>query len=227
MSLGAKLVAIDGPAGSGKSTVSKMLAKRLGYAFLDTGAMYRALTLQCLRAGVPLDDPELVLDQADTMDFSFSVTASGPQFYLGDQEVTADIRGDEVAANVSAVARLIPVRQWMAREQRRQMLSSRDKGVGMVAEGRDTTTVVCPEADVRVLLVASDEARVARRAQETHGKVTPELLAATRALVLDRDESDSEVSQFMSPAPGVSVIDSSDLTVNEVVDQLVAKVYEA
>lgn len=218
------LVAIDGPAGSGKSTVSKLVAKRLGLAFLDTGAMYRGLTLACLRAGIPLDSVDLVLEEADKMNFRFEGTVDEPRFYLGEDEVTVQIRESLVAANVSTVAGLIPVRNWMALEQRRQMLTARDSGAGMVAEGRDITTVVCPDADVRVLLVASPDARIRRRTLEMYGEVTAELLEKTRALVEGRDQIDSRVSEFLEPAEGVTVIDSSNMTIDEVVDTVIGMV---
>ncbi|MFZ1382697.1 MAG: (d)CMP kinase [Scrofimicrobium sp.] len=218
------LVAIDGPAGSGKSTVSRLVAKRLGIAFLDTGAMYRGLTLASLRRGIPLDDVGQVLEEADQMKFRFEGTVDDPRFYLGDDEVTTQIREIEVAQNVSTVAGLIPVREWMAEEQRRQMLAARECGIGMVAEGRDVATVVCPDADVKVLLLADPEARVRRRTLEMYGEVTPELLEKTRSLVEGRDQIDSLVSEFLKPAEGVTVVDSSDMTIDEVVDTVIGMV---
>ncbi len=215
------LVAIDGPAGSGKSTVSKRVAQRLSIAFLDTGAMYRALTLACLTEGVPLDDVEAVLRVAEGMDFRFEGSPSKPRFLLGSEDVTAQIRSELVSQNVSTIASLLPVRAWMASEQRRQMLAAKESGQGMVAEGRDITTVVCPDADVRVLLLADPSARIRRRALELYGTVTPELYERTRRMLASRDSKDAEVSQFMEPAEGVSVIDSSDLTVEQVVERVV------
>lgn len=221
------LVAIDGPAGSGKSTVSKLLSKRLGIGFLDTGAMYRGLTLACLSARIPVSHVDEVLAEASRMDFRFEGTAERPLFFLGEQEVTDQIRSAEVSEQVSVVAGLIPVRQWMAEEQRRQMLAAREAGTGMVAEGRDITTVVCPDADVRVLLVADSDARVRRRTLEMYGAVTPELVEKTRALVEGRDVIDSKVSEFLEPAEGVRVVDSSDMTIAEVVDAIAEMVARA
>ena len=145
-----------------------------------------------------------------------------PRFLVGSQDVTEDLRSTEVAAAVSTVAGYIPVRQWMAREQRKQMLLAREDGRGMIAEGRDVTTVVCPDADVRVLLLADPEARLRRRVLETFGEVTPELMEQTRVLVEGRDETDSKVSAFLEAAPGVVTVDSSDKTIADVTDEVLA-----
>lgn len=211
------LVAIDGPSGSGKSTVAKRVAEALRIGYLDTGAMYRALTWLALEEGINLDDEDAVRALADRLDLEMEGTGQDFTVRVRGKDITQAIRTPEVAENVAAVARNLQVRAWMANEQRRQMLGARAQGSGMAAEGRDITTVVCPEADVRVLLLASEEARLRRRTLELHGEVTPETLAATRAQIVDRDRSDATVSEFFEPAAGVSVIDSSNLNVDEVV----------
>lgn len=218
------LIAVDGPSGSGKSTVSKRVAEDLNLSFLETGAMYRALTWRCLQRGVPLDDVGGVLAQADDLEFASVGTVRDPQFLVAGRDVTESLRSTSVAAAVSQVAGLIPVRKWMARAQRRQMLDARASGQGMIAEGRDITTVVCPDADVRVLLLADAQARLRRRVLETYGTVTEDLLEETRSLVGGRDEQDSKVSQFLQAAPGVETIDSSEMTVDEVVARVLALV---
>lgn len=210
------LISVDGPSGSGKSTVSKRVATALGIAFLETGAMYRALTWLCLERGIDLGDPQAVLAAADDLHFSSVGTVEEPCFMVGDADVTEALRSLEVAGNVSTVAGYIPVRNWMAKEQRRQMLGARDDGRGMIAEGRDITTVVCPDADIRVLLLADPTARLRRRVLETYGEVTAELMEKTRILVDGRDEEDSKVSSFLAPAPGVVAIDSSGKSIDEV-----------
>lgn len=220
------LVAIDGPSGSGKSTVSKAVAQRLGLEFLETGAMYRALTWECLQRGVDLYDSVAVLARADELDFSSVGTVYEPRFLIGGEDVTSQLRSTEVAAAVSVVAGLIPVREWMARAQRGQMLTARADGRGMIAEGRDITTVVCPDADVRVLLLADPEARLRRRVLQTYGRVTEDLLRDTRALVNGRDETDSRVSSFLQPAPGVVPIDSSGLSVEETIGRVLALIQD-
>lgn len=220
------LIGIDGPSGSGKSTVSKRVATQLGLTYLDTGAMYRSLTWLCMEGGVDLTDPEAIVEVADKMAFSSRGGAEKPRFFVGDQEVTDEIRSTGVAANVSTVAKYPTVRSWMAKEQGIQMQHARQNGTGMVAEGRDVTTVVCPDADIRVLLVADPAARLRRRTMELYGEVTAELLAQTEVLVHGRDEQDGQVSSFLDAAEGVTTIDSSDLLIEEVVDKIVAMAVE-
>ncbi len=221
------LIGIDGPAGSGKSTVSRMVAKALDIGFLDTGAMYRSLTWYCLSRGIDVSDAEAVLAAAAEMEMSFEGTVDEPVFLVNGRDVTAALRTAEVSEHVSTVAGMIPVRKWMVRAQREHMMRARENGRGMVAEGRDVTTVICPDADVRVLLTADEEARIRRRTLEMYGDVAPELMAKTRALVAGRDQIDSRVSQFMEPAPGVTVVDSSNMTISEVVAAVTAMAVEA
>ena len=160
------LIAVDGPSGSGKSTVSKRVAADLGLAFLETGAMYRALTWDCLRAGVDLEDVDALLERADQLDFESVGTVETPKFLVRGVDVTQELRGTDVAAAVSQVAGHIPVRKWMAKAQRSAMLQARS-GAGMIAEGRDITTVVCPDADVRILRRALRDIRDRGRTLES------------------------------------------------------------
>ncbi len=218
------LVAIDGPSGSGKSTVSRLVAEQLSIGYLDTGAMYRALTWLALEEGADLEDHEAVRQLAEQLDLRMEGSPSDPHIFAGSTEITEAIRTSLVAENVAAVARNLLVRDWMVSEQRRLMLLAREQGSGMVAEGRDITTVVCPEADVRVLLIADQEERLRRRAQELFGSATPDTLAATRKQIVDRDASDSRVVEFFSPAEGVVPIDSSNRTIEQVVAAVLALV---
>jgi len=218
------VIGIDGPAGSGKSTVSRRLATELGIGYLDTGAMYRSLTWFALDQGLDLADQQAVAAAAERMPLTMDSDPLTPRYVVGDTDVTTAIRDRRIAESVTAVSTNLGVRQWMARDQRRRMLEARDSGSGMVAEGRDITTVVCPDADVRVLLLADSEARLARRTLELYGDTTQDHLEATRRQVEDRDAADSTVSQFLTPAPGVSVVDSSGLSVERVVDAVLALV---
>ncbi len=219
-------VAIDGPAGSGKSTVAKRLAALLDIGYLDTGAMYRSLTWYCLSEGIAFEDEEAVVQAADRMPLIMDSHPDDPHYWVGGTEVTSAIREPQISESIMAVSTNLGVRQWMAAEQRNRMLDAADRGSGMIAEGRDITTVVCPEADVRVLLLADPEARLTRRTLELYGSVTPELLEATRKQIDDRDAADSTVSQFFTPAPGVHVVDSSRCSVEEVIDKILALVDE-
>ena len=218
--MSALLVGIDGPSGSGKSTVAKRVAHELGIGYLDTGAMYRALTWRALDLGIDLNDDAATRKLADSLALEMPIVKGSQRVLVAGVDITEAIREPRISESVAPIARNLDIRAWMAREQRKQMLAARDKGTGMVAEGRDITTVVCPEADVRVLLTADEEARLRRRTQEIHGEVTAETLAATRSQIADRDRSDATVAEFMEPAPGVTVVDSSNMTIEQVADRV-------
>jgi cytidylate kinase len=185
------VVAIDGPSGSGKSTVSRRVAARLGLAFLDTGAMYRALTWWCLEQGVDLSDPETtdtVARLALRLPLEIGTDPADPTVHVAGQDIAAAIREPRISAAVSAVATNLAVRARM-RDLQRQLMAADPAGV--VAEGRDITTVVAPDADVRLLLTADPNARLARRAAELHGHIDRSALEATRDQVERRDRDDS------------------------------------
>lgn len=217
-------IAIDGPAGSGKSTVSKRVAAELGIGYLDTGAMYRAVTWYALERGISLEDQAAVAAAADEMPLVMHNDPLAPTFYVGDVDVTAAIREPRIGESVSLVAVNLDVRAWMRVEQRRRMVEAKEHGSGMIAEGRDITTVVYPDADVRVLLLADPEARLRRRTMELYGKITDELLEQTRRQIDVRDAKDSTVAEFLHAAPGVHTVDSSGLSIDEVVAQIISLV---
>ena len=213
------VIAVDGPSGSGKSTVSRAVARRLGLAYLDTGAMYRAVALACLDEGVPTDDPTAVAARARTVDLALSLDPEQSWVHVAGRDVTAAIRETRVSMAVSAVAGIPAVRAELIRRQR---LAIAGAAAGCVAEGRDITTVVAPDADIRVLLIADADARVARRAREIHGDDARDARSRTAAEVLDRDARDSAVTSFLSPADdGVVVIDTSHLTVEQTVESVI------
>lgn len=211
-------IAIDGPAGSGKSTISKLLARRLGIGYLDTGAMYRALTWYALEKGLDLDDHEAIAAAAERLPLVMNPDPLSPSYFAGDEEITSAIREPRIALAIPKVSTNLLVRAWMAVEQRRRMMEARASGSGMIAEGRDITTVVCPDADVRVLLLADEEERLRRRTIELHGRATPELMDRVREQITKRDRADATVSEFMTPAEGVEVVDSSGLGVDGVAE---------
>jgi CMP/dCMP kinase len=199
------IVAIDGPAGAGKSTVARRLAERLGFRYLDTGAMYRALTWLALRRGVPLAEGERLEQLAAEHPVSFD--ASGRVFIDG-TDVTAAIRDARIDRVVSVVARHQPVREVMRRRQR-ELADSTDA----VIEGRDIGTVVVPGAEVKVYLTAERDERARRRMAERPG-IGADALATDLRL---RDERDAAQ---MQAAPDAEQIDTTGLAVEDVVDRI-------
>lgn len=217
------VIAVDGPSGSGKSTVSRAVARRLGLGYLDTGAMYRALAWWCAHEGVDLDDREAVAAAAASMPLEMSLDPDDGRVCVAGVDVSRQIRTPGLSKVVSKVATNLKVREELVRRQRAIVEGAR---YGIVAEGRDITTVVAPDADVRVLLTASKEARLARRALETRGSADAAAVAATRDEVLRRDTDDSAVAEFLTAADGVTRIDSSAMGVEEVVEAVVSLVPE-
>ncbi|MFD6175558.1 MULTISPECIES: (d)CMP kinase [unclassified Isoptericola] len=223
------VIAVDGPSGSGKSSVSKAVAARLGLAYLDTGAMYRAATLWCVESGADLADQAAVADAVRAMPLDMGVDPAAPTVHLGGRDVAEAIRTTEVSTAVSQVATNLEVRAELRRRQRAVIEAENapggfSDGHGIVAEGRDITTVVAPDADARVLLTASEEARLRRRSLEVHGAADASAVEATRDQVLRRDRDDSTVSQFQVAADGVATVDSSDLDFDQTVDAVLAVV---
>jgi cytidylate kinase len=220
------VVAIDGPSGSGKSSVSREVASRLHLAYLDTGAMYRAATWWCLQRGVPLDDADAVAAEVMALPLVLGVDPdAAPRVQVGGVDVGAAIRRTEISAAVSAVATNLAVRAELGRLQRAAIAAegeptSFSRGRGVVAEGRDITTVIAPDAAVRVLLTASPAARLARRALDVHGSDSAAALHATRDQVLRRDRDDSTVVDFLVAADGVITVDSSDLDLEQTVQAI-------
>ena len=206
------IVAVDGPAGSGKSSVSKQAARKLGFGYLDTGAGYRALTKTALDAGVEL---ESVGEQDLSVLFDYSISTDPDNYWVkvGPRELTEAIRTQEVELNVSKVAAQPKVRSFM-REITRS-LAAKCPNRGIIVEGRDITTVVMPDAKVRVLLTASEEVRLSRRSLDLPGSVSLE------AQLSDRDKKDSKVVDFLNPAPGVTLLDTTELDFEQSVNALV------
>jgi len=211
----ALVIAIDGPSGSGKSSVSRAVARGLGLAYLDTGAMFRALTWWCLHEQVDLDDLEAVAEAARRLPLTMGTDPAAPSVQVGGVAVDEAIRRTEISSSVSRVATNLEVRAELLRRQRDIIADCSTAGSGVVAEGRDITTVVAPDADVRILLLASEEARLARRAKELHGEAHAEAVDATRDQIVRRDRDDSSVSQFMQAAPGVDTVDTSHLDLEQ------------
>jgi len=215
----ALVVAIDGPSGSGKSSVARGVARRLGLRYVDTGAMYRALTWWALSRDVDLADADAVAALARALPLTLGTDPDDPHVRVDDVDVADAIRLPDISAAVSAVATNLGVREELVRRQRALAAEG-----GVVVEGRDITTVVAPGADVRVLLTASEQARLSRRALEVHGRDDAAALEATRDTIVRRDAQDSTVAVFTEAADGVTVVDSSHLTLEETIDAVLALV---
>ena len=205
------VVAIDGPSGSGKSSVSKEVARRLRLAYLDTGAMYRALTWFCVSKGIDLEDAAAVEQAARDLVLELSTSPAEEYVRVDGVDVTDAIREPAISSAVSAVATTLGARTELIRRQR-ELIEKHHRR--MVVEGRDITTVVAPGAEVRMLLTASEEARLRRRGIQLGGTQNAEELAAQ---VTHRDAKDSSVVNFTTAASGVVTLDSSDLDFDQTV----------
>lgn len=210
------VVAVDGPAGSGKSSVSKAVARRLDWGFLDTGAAYRAFAWHVEASGIDVGDEASVISCLESFGYRIGTDPTGYHVRVGDVDVTDAIREPHISGIVSRVARVPEVRRHLI-EVFRAIIAS-ELRPGIVVEGRDITTVVAPDAPVRILLTASETVRMSRRAAELDDQdsvVTGEQLRA-------RDRADSKVVDFMTAAEGVTTIDSTDLDFDATVDAVVA-----
>ncbi len=212
-----KVIAIDGPAGSGKSTTAKMLAARLGYIYLDTGAMYRAITLFALLNKILPEDGVALTKAAQKISLEFKVENDVNRVYLNHLDVTESIRTPEVTKAVSAVSAHKGVREAMVRLQREM-----GKKGNIVAEGRDTTSVVFPEADLKIYLEASLEERARRRVLDfvrmnVQTSVEEQIKELSRRDALD---SGRETSPLLRTGDAI-VVDTSNLTIEEQVDRII------
>lgn len=210
------VVAVDGPAGTGKSSVSRGLARALGARYLDTGAMYRIVTLAILRAGVDLEDPEAIAAACE-VPMSVGYDPDVDRAFLGAEDVSAEIRGDEVTRAVSAVSAVPAVRTRLVSLQR-ELASGSDS---LVVEGRDIGTVVLPDADVKVFLTATAETRAKRRNDQNVTAGLPDDYEAVLADVRRRDHLDStRAASPLRPAEDALIVDTSDMTQGQVVAHL-------
>ena len=216
------VIAIDGPAASGKSTTARLVAEQLGYLHVDTGAMYRAVTLKVLRAGLKPEDEEGINHLIGSTTVELRRANSRVGVILDGEDVTDQIRTSEVTRTVSAVSRYRTVRERMVQEQRRM-----GDGQGIVLEGRDIGTVVFPNADVKVFMVAGIEARARRRQAELQGLGVVMDLSHIVQEIEERDRLDSTRTESpLRQAPDAVVLDTSDLTIEEQVKFVVAKAHE-
>lgn len=214
------VVTIDGPAGAGKSSVAKLLARRLGYRLLDTGAIYRAVALTTQRAGTAWSDGAACGEVARTLDIRFDFVGDKNHVYLAGEDVSAAIRTPEVSQGASQVSAHPEVRAGLLELQRR--LAS---GGGVVVEGRDTGTVVFPAAEAKFFLTAKDEERARRRVAELAASGTVVDFEVTLREIRERDARDASRDVApMVPAADAVLVDSSAQTLEQVVDSLATQV---
>ncbi|WP_029330681.1 (d)CMP kinase [Exiguobacterium oxidotolerans] len=209
-------IALDGPAGAGKSTIAKQLAAHLDYVYIDTGAMYRAVTLAALEQGIDLEDGQQLGELMTSLDIRLTPGENGQRVFIGEREVTESIRSSEVTNNVSFVAKHAQVRSALVEMQRRLAESG-----GIVMDGRDIGTVVLPDAELKVFMTATVEERAGRRHRENVARGMESDLEALQAEIALRDKRDSE--REVSPlkqAEDAIYLDTTDLTIDQVVLRL-------
>ena len=223
------MIAIDGPSASGKSSTARAVAESLGFAHLDSGALYRGVTLVALREAArrgrahedPLDvlDPETVLRTAEDRGLMLQPDGAGFAAYLEGEPVDAEIRGARVTGCVSAVSAVPVIREWINSRLRAMVRAGRD----VVVDGRDIGTVVFPEADLKIFLTASPSVRAVRRITQRGADADPMLLEAEAAALAARDHADStRQTAPLKPAEDAVLVDTSTLAFPEQVDHIVA-----
>jgi cytidylate kinase len=212
------IVTIDGPAGAGKSTVAKQLAQRLGFLYLDTGALYRAVAWKVRACGVAPEDRDAVAALLPSTAITMEYRPERPRVSVDGRDVSEEIRAEEISRMASIVSAIPAVREWLLPVQRRIGVAG-----GIVAEGRDLGTRVFPAADVKFFLEADMEVRAGRRHRELAGTDRSAALEQTRQEIVDRDERDrSRDLAPLVPAVDATVVDTSALTVEQVIERLMA-----
>ena len=215
-------IAIDGPAGAGKSTISKETAKRLGFIYIDTGAMYRSVGLAALNAGVSTTDEEQLGRIISDIDISIKNVDNTQRFYLCGEDVTEKIREPEVSVAASNVA-VVPAVRLKLVELQRRMAENAD----VLMDGRDIGTYVLPNAELKIFLTASVDERARRRYEELCSKNVKTTLEAVKNDIIYRDKNDSE-REFapLKPAPDSVLLDTTDMTVEEVINKILDLIKE-
>lgn len=211
------VIALDGPSGSGKSSVSKQVARALSACYLDTGAMYRAAAWWAKHTGLDLSsdavNPDAVTASVEQMPLVISTDPDHERVVVAESDITEEIRSPNISSLVSTVATNRDARAILVSRQRELI----DQAGRIVAEGRDITTVVAPDAHARILLTASEQVRLARRGAQLGASGSTVTESELSAQVAGRDAKDSTVVDFMTPADGVALVDSSTLTFEETV----------
>ncbi len=216
--MGPMIVTLDGPAGAGKSSTARALAARLGWCYMDTGAMYRAVALMALDRGIPLDDSAGLAELAEAITIEFR----DGRVVVDGRDVSTEIRTDRITQATRPVADAPPVREAMKRVQRRMA-----EGMDVVTEGRDQGSVVFPAAALKVFLTASPEERARRRHQEEAARGNGVALAEILAAQSQRDEGDrTRAVGAMKPADDAVIVETDGLAAEDVVNRLVAMIEE-
>lgn len=213
------VIAIDGPAGAGKSTIAERLAKKLDYRYLDTGAMYRAVTWYTLKKGIDVEANKIVADLAGEIEISFSRSAktNRTHIYVNNKDITEEIRSSEIDKNVSDVAKLVGVREELVKIQ--QKIAENGK---IVMDGRDIGSRVLPDADLKLYLTASVEERAKRRYEDLYKKDKTTKYENVREEIIRRDKIDKnrDHSPLIKTDDAV-LIDTSDLSIKEVLEEII------
>lgn len=210
------IIAIDGPAGTGKGTIADLLAKKLGYTYIDTGAMYRCITLKMLNNNIPLNDIEKINELLESTSIEFMNISNKQHVFLDDEDVTEDIRTPRVNEAVSPTSAIVEIRKKLVEMQRKL-----GENQNVIMEGRDITTVVFPNADVKIYLTASPEIRAKRRYDEMIKKGISITYEDTLKSITERDNIDmNKPVGALKIADDAIVIDSSNLTIDEVYEKI-------
>lgn len=213
-------IAIDGPASSGKSTIAKILANKLNFCYIDTGAMYRALTYLAIKRQVDLTDEKAIIPLLKEMDFKLTSVGGQPRFFVAGEDVTTAIRQPEITDQVSKIAAYAGVRQQLSQLQ--QGLAQKQN---VVMDGRDIGTVILPQADYKFFLTASPEVRARRRFLENQSQGINVSLSKLTESLKKRDKIDSQRKIApLKKAADAELIDTSDLSISEVVSLLLSKI---
>ena len=208
------VIAVDGPSGSGKSSISKESANRLGFKFLDTGAMYRSVTWFCITEN--LDKEDLIIERINNKDFKLDISTDPlkDQVKVNDEDVSKIIREDEITSQVSHFAAMPKIRQFLVSKQRELVKTSNS---GIIVEGRDIGSVVLPEADFKIFITANDDVRAKRRAIQIDSNENDVLVAQRKRDLLD---SSRKVSPLVIP-DGAVILDNSDLDFEQSVEKFI------
>ena len=208
------VIAVDGPSGSGKSSISKESAKRLGFNFLDTGAMYRSITWFCVTKNLTGED--LIIERINNDDFNLDISTDPlkDQVKVNDQDITNIIREEEITSQVSHYAAMPKIRQFLVSKQRELVTASK---TGIIVEGRDIGSVVLPEADFKIFITANDDVRAKRRAIQNDSNEKDVLVAQRKRDLLD---SSRKVSPLVIP-DGAVILDNSELDFEESVEKFI------